>query len=197
MHYLVDLDNTLLDTFYTDENGKTQFYWSKNIYSDLGIHPHDLRDLFTFQFQTAMQETANLDCFIDAFLASNRLKLTAADFKNYWMDRDANLNADVYDWLKRQKAAGHTLHIASNQPHIRMDFLWHKFDEWHTLFDHVFTSSKFGVAKPDPMFFHLAQCKIGVPFDEICLIDDSAENVDVARSLGMNVILFKTPNDLE
>ncbi len=30
MHYLVDLDNTVLNTFFVDETGRVNFYWCQN-----------------------------------------------------------------------------------------------------------------------------------------------------------------------
>ena len=37
MHYLIDLDNTLLDTYYVDENGKNRFYWAQDFEKDFNF----------------------------------------------------------------------------------------------------------------------------------------------------------------
>ena len=37
MHYLMDLDNTLLDTYYTDENGKHCFRWTQDFEKDFQL----------------------------------------------------------------------------------------------------------------------------------------------------------------
>lgn len=57
MHYLIDLDNTLVETFYTDTNGKVHFYWSQEFKKDFGLSPVILKDLFTKSFCRAMQQT--------------------------------------------------------------------------------------------------------------------------------------------
>ena len=36
-----------------------------------------------------------------------------------------------------------------------------------------------------------------VPFNQMCLIDDSKQNIEVAKSLGMNGILFQGIEDLK
>jgi putative hydrolase of the HAD superfamily len=54
------------------------------------------------------------------------------------------------------------------------------------------------VAKPDPAFFHRAADHIGAEPGEILLIDDSAKNVEAARSAGMSAIhwTFDVGDDL-
>ncbi len=196
MHYLIDLDNTLLNTFFFDDKGNYDFLWSQDLKKDFGISPQALCDLFTTEFLTAMRDTRNLNSYIDIWLQKHHVDTSAEEFLEYWLSRDSNINSDVQDWIRQQKKEGHFFYIASNQPFIRMDYLWNKFPEWHSLFSNVFTSSEFKVAKPSVEFFHLCQQKIGVPFEQICLIDDNTENIQAAASLDMQTILFKTPNDL-
>ncbi len=78
-----------------------------------------------------------------------------------------------------------------------MDYLWHKFSDWNALFSGVFISSDLNVSKPNSDFFRICQQQINIPFAEICLIDDSIENIQAVKSLGMQVILFKTADDLK
>ncbi len=196
MYYLVDLDNTLLDTFFFDENGNVNFYWSQNFKEDFGFSPQILSDLFKTDFLAAMRQTKSVEKYVDIWIQKYGLNISASDFLEYWLSRDSIVNAAVLNWLKQKKKEGHMFYVASNQPYIRMDYLWNKFPEWHSIFSDIFISSDLKVAKPSPDFFRLCQQRIQTPFEQICLIDDSIENIQTAQSLGMQTVLFKTVDDL-
>lgn len=196
MHYLMDLDNTLLDSYRIDANGKLHFSWAQNFEQDFAKSPDILEDLFQGSFLIAMQRTKVLSRFIEPFLKKHNIEMTPKDFLEYWLSRDMRINQPVWEWIKKEKAKGHIFHIASNQSHIRMDYLLENQPEWHEVFDWVFTSARLGVAKPEPQFFVYAKNYLKVPFNQMCLIDDSPQNIEVAKSLGMNGILFRSPDDL-
>ena len=197
MHYLMDLDNTLLDTYHIDKNGVLHFHWSEDFEKDFGISSKVLQELFDGPFLIASQRTKSLERFVEPFLKKHKLNISVADFLEYWLSRDMRVNKDVWEWIKSEKARGHLFHIASNQPHIRMDYLLENLTEWNDVFGWVFTSARLGVSKSDPSFFIYAKNYLKVPFNQMCLIDDSSENIAVAKSLGMNGILFRGINDLK
>jgi len=61
-------------------------------------------------------------------------------------------------------------------------------------FDHLIISAELGLAKPDPRLYNLALEQIGVKAEQAILVDDFIENVEGARSVGMQAILFKNPS---
>jgi len=197
MHYLMDLDNTLLDTYHIDEAGRLHFHWSMDFEKDFGVSSAVLHELFDGPFLIALQRTKNLERFIAPFLKKHKIDISVEDFLEYWLSRDMRVNTEVWDWIKLEKSKGHSFHIASNQPHIRMDYLLENLIEWHDVFEWVFTSARLGVSKSDPSFFRYAKNYLKVPFNQMCLIDDSMENIAVAKSLGMNGILFQGVENLK
>jgi epoxide hydrolase-like predicted phosphatase len=58
------------------------------------------------------------------------------------------------------------------------------------LTDLIIYSHEVGIAKPDPAIYHLACDRLGVRPAEMIFLDDLAENVAAARSLGIQAILF-------
>lgn len=64
------------------------------------------------------------------------------------------------------------------------------------LVDHVVNSSRAGVAKPSPEIYRLAAERAGAPPTRCLFVDDSAGNVDAARSLGMTGLVFERPGSL-
>ena len=58
------------------------------------------------------------------------------------------------------------------------------------LFDDIVVSGEEQLAKPDPAIFRVLERRAGVPLQQCVFVDDSARNVEAARSLGMDAILF-------
>lgn len=197
MHYLMDLDNTLLDTYHIDEDGRLHFHWANDFEKDFGVSSCILEELFQGPFLIALQRTKSLERFVVPFLKKYQIEMPAQEFFEYWLSRDMRVQSDVWNWIKKEKKKGHLFHIASNQPHVRMDYLLEKLPEWQEVFDFVFTSARLGVAKSDPAFFIYAKNYLKVPYNQMCLIDDSNENIEVAKSLGMKGVLFSSLQDLE
>lgn len=64
------------------------------------------------------------------------------------------------------------------------------------LADHVVSSAREMVAKPDPAIYERAAARAGVPMNRCLFVDDRQENVDAAVALGMTGVLFREPADL-
>ncbi|MFD3652285.1 HAD family hydrolase [Streptomyces sp. NPDC058620] len=64
------------------------------------------------------------------------------------------------------------------------------------LADHVVSSAREGVAKPDPAIYVTAAARAGVPVKRCLFVDDRRENVDAAVALGMTGVLYRELADL-
>lgn len=95
--------------------------------------------------------------------------------------------ATTADVVRRVQAAGYGVHLGTNQAPHRSSLMRTTLG-YDDLFDVSCYSYELGVAKPDPTFFHRAADRIGAEPGEILLIDDSAKNVEAARSAGMSAI---------
>ena len=107
---------------------------------------------------------------------------------------DETINEDVLKLI--QKLHGHyRLAVLSNAPPGLSQWL----AEWRILdfFDLVFCSGDEGVVKPDAKPFELTLERLGVQPGEAVFIDDTMENVEAARKLGLHGILFTTAEELE
>jgi len=65
------------------------------------------------------------------------------------------------------------------------------------LFQTVFVSSEIGKRKPEPGAFHAVAEAIGVQLHRIVFFDDSLENVDGARTMGLRAIHVRSIADIE
>ncbi len=78
--------------------------------------------------------------------------------------------------------------ISNAWPDLRDYIVENKFDD---AFDNLIISAEVGVMKPDLKIYQLALKQFSVRADESAFVDDSAANVQAARSLGMHAILFQ------
>ena len=68
--------------------------------------------------------------------------------------------------------------------------------EIYSFFDHVVLSCDIGAMKPSPKIFKIALKKLDAKPRECIYIEDREEFLDTPKKLGMNVILFKSANQL-
>jgi 2-haloacid dehalogenase len=62
--------------------------------------------------------------------------------------------------------------------------------EFLGLLQDVVVSGTEGMAKPDPRIFELVAKRSGLPLDRLVFVDDRVDNVEGARALGMDGIVF-------
>ncbi len=65
------------------------------------------------------------------------------------------------------------------------------------LFSIIFASSEMGKRKPEPAIFHAVADAIGIPLERIVFFDDSLENVEGARAVGLRTTHVRSLIDVE
>ncbi|MGN6610809.1 MAG: HAD family hydrolase [Angustibacter sp.] len=102
---------------------------------------------------------------------------------------------DTVELLTELHAAGVRLLALTNWsaelfPVARRDF------PFLGLFDDIVVSGEEQVAKPDARIFRVLERRAGIPLAQCVFIDDSPRNVEAARALGMDAILFEDTGHL-
>jgi epoxide hydrolase-like predicted phosphatase len=72
-------------------------------------------------------------------------------------------------------------------------------EEWNIppdTFDQIVISAEEGVMKPDPEIYQRTLTRLDVAPHEAIFVDDFEENVEAARALGIQAILFTSPENL-
>ncbi|MGQ9457380.1 MAG: HAD family hydrolase [Anaerolineae bacterium] len=64
------------------------------------------------------------------------------------------------------------------------------------LFEVVLISAEVGLRKPDPRIYRLALRRLQLAPEEVLFVDDKARNVEGARAVGMEGIVFTSPAQL-
>jgi phosphoglycolate phosphatase-like HAD superfamily hydrolase len=101
---------------------------------------------------------------------------------------------EVFSLAKKLKSGGFDLHILSDQMKPKTDAIRKNHDL--TFFNDAFFSNEMGLKKPDRETFEFVLRKIGKPANACLFIDDRSENIRMAKSMGMETILFKNMEQL-
>ncbi len=196
MHYLIDLDNTLLNTRRRGVSGENAFYWADNFERDFGRPSAILNELFTVEMLSFIKTRDELNAVVRPFLERNNICVECGDFVTYWLSRNNIQNDGLWKWVREMHARGHSFHIASNQSVPRMEYLWVQHPEWHAVFEKVFISPDVGAMKPDVAFFEYMRDKLGCEYAKMCLVDDDKRNCSAAAGLGIQTICFNCVDEL-
>jgi putative hydrolase of the HAD superfamily len=132
--------------------------------------------------------------FWQNFVRDARLNLGQAEIEELnrcdtrmWTTQDPSMLA----WQLQLKQRGILTAILSNMGDTVLANMEREFD-WLPRFDVLVWSFQLHMAKPDPaIYLHTLQ-KLGTRPDESLFIDDRQVNIDAARALGMEAILFTT-----
>ena len=116
------------------------------------------------------------------------------EFRNAFFEDDV-LDAELVAYIARLRAAGYHLGLLSNASDIARKVFGEKYGILPH-FDSVTISSEEGVMKPDPEIFRIALDRAGVEPSEAVFIDDVPGNVQAARSIGMQGIDFRSPEQV-
>ena len=101
----------------------------------------------------------------------------------------ANLNQPMLDWAIALQRAGIKTAILSNMGEVNLAFMRRTFD-WLKGFTNLSWSSELRMAKPDAAIYQHTLEKLGVAAQEALFIDDLPKNIEAARALGIDAILF-------
>lgn len=63
-------------------------------------------------------------------------------------------------------------------------------------FEPCLLSCEMGLQKPDPKAYELLLTKLDLPAKEVLFIDDLPENVEAAKKMGIDALLFESPQQL-
>ena len=93
-----------------------------------------------------------------------------------------------------EELSGHgiPLYCLSNMPATTAEHLREQHSFW-PLFRGVVISGEINMLKPEPDIFHYIARQYSLVPEDTCFIDDMPENVEGARQVGFNALLFENP----
>lgn len=129
------------------------------------------------------------------------LLIARTEFENFedFRQNPLQINQNLLQFLKEKTTQGSKVAIISNvaQYSFEKEF-WGKLTEVEReIFDQIVLSGNEGFIKPDPKIFEITLERLGENPENCIFIDDSPTNVEAARQLGMNGIIYQNFNQFE
>jgi epoxide hydrolase-like predicted phosphatase len=125
-------------------------------------------------------------------IISNNLKTTPEKLAKLWINaykKKMKDNKELYNFAIKLKKKGYKIAILSDQWHLSKKSLVKK--EYLKYFNPIIISCDIGMRKPNPNIFILLIKKLKLKPKEIVFIEDREWNIQPAKKLGINTILFK------
>jgi epoxide hydrolase-like predicted phosphatase len=99
------------------------------------------------------------------------------------------IDRTLLDFIRSLRPQRKTGVISNAWPDMREYLVENKFDD---AFDALVLSSEVGITKPDPKIYHMALDKFKVKPEEAVFVDDIPANIEAARALGLQGVLFQS-----
>jgi putative hydrolase of the HAD superfamily len=147
--------------------------------------PYDRGDVTAAEYWTgfARESGVTLD-------AAQIEELDSHDFSLWW-----NLDPELMAWVDRLRANGIRAGVLSNMP-IGLANQMRAKAPWLHRFDAYTLSAEIRATKPDAAIYQYSLEQLGLSAPEALFLDDRQVNVEGARAIGMEALLFKTTAQL-
>lgn len=191
---LFDVDGVLVHGYHS--RPELQLRWDENLLADLGIDPDAFKDRFIYDVfvKKVLVGKVGLVEALDRVLPQLGYKGPTQRIVSYWLEHDSRLNVELIDVARRLKATGVKLYIATNQEHLRAQWLWQTL-RLGEVFDDMFYAARFGIVKPEPGFFAEVERRIGPQTEPPLFFDDSPKVIAGARKAGWEAVEFVANTD--
>jgi putative hydrolase of the HAD superfamily len=133
--------------------------------------------------------------FRDRIRNDFHLDLSNEEIDSRWNATLLYLMPDAFDNIRELKKTS-SLALLSNTNEIHYTHFEPDCRELFKLFDRCFFSYRLGVRKPDPSIFRLVLDEMKFLPQETIFVDDSPDNIDTARNLGIYTYRVNINNPL-
>jgi HAD superfamily hydrolase (TIGR01509 family) len=123
------------------------------------------------------------------------IETSTSELATIWYSSYQPITGTV-ELVKKLRGLGHELLFLSDNTPERVRYLNERYGFLDQFKDGVF-SHVVGHVKPDPALYELVLAKASHPAAECVYIDNKAELLEPARALGVSVIAFENPSQLE
>ncbi len=120
--------------------------------------------------------------------------LNEKQFFDFWFKAET-ANQEMIDLAKELKTQGTKVFILSNNFFERAQYYRQTFPELEKIFDKIYYSWETGFVKPDKRAYKHLLTENNLSAQDCFYFDNSQENVDAAKELGMKAYLFESTQE--
>jgi len=117
------------------------------------------------------------------------IALSFEQFSAGWQAVFVGLRKDTLAIMERLRNAGHRVVILSNTNRLHSTYWPEQYPEVRAAADAIYLSQEIGMRKPEPGIYQYVLRREAVTPDQAVFFDDSLENVEAARALGIEGVL--------
>jgi putative hydrolase of the HAD superfamily len=170
--------------------------WSNEYVRRSGISPDAMRSFFRDVFGDCLLWKSDLREQIKPFLKEWKWTGTVDDYLNEWFCYENNVDLDLIREIQKLRKSWIHCHVATNQEKYRLEYLRNEMG-FAKDFDTVFCSCELGYKKPQREFYEKILHILGANASEVLYFDDAIENIEAAKELWINAVLYRDIWDLE
>src|SRR3546814_9780857 len=126
-------------------------------------------------------------------LLADKHGTSAEDAAQVWAEQTWRLDLDVLDLVAEVREQVPVALLSNASSALVADL---ELSGITDAFDAIVGSAEIGVAKPAPAAFRAAAAAIGLPTERCAFVDDNAENIEGAKSVGMPALQFTGVDEL-
>jgi len=183
---LFDVDGVIVDSE----------FFSVQYQKKYGVSNDEMLPFFTGVFQKCLVGEKDLKEVLKPWLKKWKWKGTADEFLQLWFESEHKIDSRMIKKIEQLKKAGIKCCLATKQEKYRTEYMRNEMG-FEEVFDGIFSSAELGCKKPDPKFFEMILEELKVDPQEVLFFDDEMENVEGAKSLGVQGFLFVDFNKFE
>ena len=169
----------------------SDIYAEKNNLSKETIAP-----FFKGEFILCQKGQADLKEKLQPYLFKWGTNDSIDEFLNKWFTEETEPDEEVLEITQRIRNKNTKCYLATDQERYRAEYV-NKVWNFNNKFDGTFYSCDLGHRKSEKEFFEKVIKRLNLNPEEIIYLDDDAENVNVAKELGIKAKVYKNINDLK
>lgn len=192
---LFDVDGVLIHGYHFRPELRVK--WDERLKEDLGVDPDRFRTEFIFDIfvkQVIVGRMSLLEA-LDRTLPRLGYRGPSLAFARYWLEKDSQVNQPLLDLVGRLKATGTPLYLATNQEHMRAEWLWTRLG-FRDYFLDRFYAARIGATKPNKPFFDWISNQLGPQAEPPLFFDDTPDVVKAARAHGWEAVEYNGLEDV-
>lgn len=159
-------------------------YFSQRLVEEKGAPAEKVMAFFKGEFGLCTVGKSDLKDAISKYLPEWNWTGTVEDLLDYWFSGEAKTNQQVLQVVDDLRATGVKVYLASDNEKYRAEYI-KKDMGLESRFDGIFFSCDLGYKKSQPEFFQAIIQTSGAEPKDFTYWDDDTENVEVARSMGL------------
>ena len=164
-------------------------FFSQRLAQRQGLTPEEVLPFFKGDYQLCAIGKANLREVLPQYFAKWKWNGTIDELLQFWFEAERDLDEEVMTIINDLRKRGIRVGLATDNEELRGKYLLEEVG-LADKFDDVFISCRMGVKKSNPDFFTQVIKSTGFEPREIQYWDDDQKNVDIAKKLGIDAVLF-------